>query len=740
MKQTVDVIKRMRAAGFLLFPCAGKVPSRKGVNWRETTLNQYTDDELAYQNYAVALKPDQMVVDVDPRNYAPGDNPLRRLVLLVGEGAFKASFRVKTGGGGLHIYFRLHVPEGLRVADSKEFRGINFKHHGGYVLGPGSIHPDTKRVYEIVGGDPGRLVEAPDALVNVVCKPSAPTADFSLVGTSEFKDDKATQDRFSVYLRGASPSIEGQGGNANAFKVAARGRDLGLSPRVALAQMLETWNARCVPPWGEDELRGVVVNAYKYSRGALGSAHPEADFRGVKVPADIVSPDAEKVSLPEVVLGDRAGTDADIDWAQSKQGAPTRCFKNLLNWMMSTEAGLRGIIGYNEFSMQAEFTGTAPWHGGKLPSHPAVSDNDLKQLKAHLAVKHGFEKSVSEIEEAVVVTAKRNAFHPVRDYLRGLEWDGVPRIETWLRDYLGTEDSPYSRALSRKVLCGAVTRIFFPGVKFDHVLVLEGAQDLGKSSVCSILSGKWGGDFTINPHDKDTVQLLQGRWIVELAELEVGNRVDTDALKAFVTRQSDRIRLAYGRLPMEFPRQSIFIASKNPEADNSYLKDATGNRRWWPIMCAPKGGQVDFKAFQDVRDQLWAEATEWVRNRREALFMDTPELKDIAAREVAKRHAPHPWTDRLGSWIQDLPEPRNFLTTREIFVDAMGGIDKQLGRREALSIAQALRILGWTPSEKFVNGRLLRGFVPVEGKAVLPLVRADMKMGIEDTDGVEALL
>ncbi len=181
--------------------------------------------------------------------------------------------------------------------------------------------------------------------------------------------------------------------------------------------------------------------------------------------------------------------------------------------------------------------------------------------------------------------ARLNAYDPIQDYLGARVWDGVPRIDFWLRDFLGVKDTAYTRAVARKVLCAGVMRVYVPGCKFDHTMVLEGEQDIGKSTVCKILgSERFYGDFQIDPHNKDTVQNLQGLWIVEMAELATVRKADTDALKAFLTRSTDKIRVAFGRLPQEFPRQSMFIGSYNPDADGAYLKDATGNRRWWPAM------------------------------------------------------------------------------------------------------------------------------------------------------------
>jgi len=312
-EERLSVIRALRAAEFILFPCRGKVPSRRGANWRETKLDTYSDDELAYENYAVAFKKDQMAIDIDPRNFGavrpdgqiisrfyagpngelipnseaeglPIDNPIKRLLEDAGIGAevFKPTFLVKTGGGGLHIYLSVTVPEGMEIADMDAYPGINFQRHGKYVVAPGSIHPDTKRPYVIVGGDPTKLVEAPEALLEIILRPIL--KGFDNPGTGSFKDDDATRERFTAYLVSAPPSIQGQNGNANAFKVAARGRDFALPPETTWRLMTEgEWNKKCVPPWSADELHSVVEHAYKYARGAVGNSHPEADFRGVAV-------------------------------------------------------------------------------------------------------------------------------------------------------------------------------------------------------------------------------------------------------------------------------------------------------------------------------------------------------------------------------------------------------------------------------------------------------------------------
>jgi predicted P-loop ATPase len=472
--------------------------------------------------------------------------------------------------------------------------------------------------------------------------------------------------------------------------------------------MFEAWNPRRANgPRTIEELRSRVEHAYKYAKGAVGSASPQAAFDTLPV-IEAVKKEEEK----------------PLAWNTGPQGQLLKTFNNLMNFVKSPTHGLKHVFAYNEFTGRNEFVSPAPWHKGRFPKFPGVGDTDLKLLKGYIASNCGFDATVQTIEEAVTNVAYKERFHPVRDYLEKLEWDGKPRINTWMKDYLGAVDGGYPEyleAVSWKILTAAVLRVMHPGVDFHHVPVLEGPQDLGKSATCSILGGEWSSDAPIDPHSRDTVDQMQGRWICEMAEMEQLRKVDEDALKAFITRRTDRVRLAYGRATGEFPRQSIFIATKNPGPDGTYLKDTTGNRRWWPVRLAPAPGanglgQIDFKGLTAARNQLFAEAfvrAKAIKHHRE-LSMDTPLLKEQAKAVVAQRHAEHEWTEAIASWIErcdDKPETRrDFLTTRDIFGEALMAPDRALDRKSALAVAQVMRGIGWLPSVKWIAGRSVRGY------------------------------
>ena len=691
----LDHVKALEAAGFVLVPLRGKAPYT--TNWQATAHGEFLPSELAQSpTYGIVLTAELLVLDVDPRNFAAGDRPLGRLVAAIG--GLPPTFTVRSGGGGLHAYYR--KPADVCVRNGlKEYPGLEFKSVGRQMVGPGSIHPDSGKEYVVTAGDPSSLAQAPQALLDLIQRSEVPFSDFP--GTGTYVNDAATQGRFADYLaHTAEPSVQGKGGDANAFKVAVTGRDMALPPVVVYDLMLEVWNKRCAPPWPEEELKAKVINAYKYASGSVGASHPSADF------APIVTAQPTAVGLED-----------KIGWVLTKGNKVVKCFQNTLNFLRVPEGGFKDIFALSEFTGRYEYVAPAPWHKGKLPQTRSVGDMDLKLLKGYLALRHGYEVSVSEIEEAISNVAYYRRFHPVRQWLGSVKWDGVKRLDTWLHDFLGVADSPYSRACAAKVLCAAVARVYEPGVKFDHVLVLEGAQDVGKSTAIEILGGQWAADAAVDPHNRDTIDMMQGRWIIELAEMEVVRKVDEDALKAFITRKKDLARLAYGRSTGEFPRQSIFIATKNPRADGTYLRDETGGRRWWPVRCTPRhgavGSQIDFKGLKAARNQLFAEAV--VRYLAgEKLYMETLELKDAAREEAAARLIVHEWTERITLWLAEqdrMPETRrDFLTTRDIFVDCMGGVDKHLDRRSTTAIASVLRTLGWHSGFKRIGGHTVRGY------------------------------
>jgi predicted P-loop ATPase len=235
------------------------------------------------------------------------------------------------------------------------------------------------------------------------------------------------------------------------------------------------------------------------------------------------------------------------------------------------------------------------------------------------------------------VVAQDTPYHPVREYLKALKWDGTPRLQIWLAEYLGAEADPvYLAAVGRKFLISAVARVIQPGCQVDHMLVLEGPQDLGKSRTARALARypEWFTDDMPDIHDKDAALQLSGRWIVELAELAALRRSELEGMKAFITRPVDVFRPPYARRTVGVPRQSVFVGTTN---EAHYLRDPTGNRRFWPVPCS----LIDIDALECDRDQLWAEALHalhageaWHLTREETALANAERAKEISTRQV----------------------------------------------------------------------------------------------------------
>lgn len=224
------------------------------------------------------------------------------------------------------------------------------------------------------------------------------------------------------------------------------------------------------------------------------------------------------------------------------------------------------------------------------------------------------------------------SYHPIREYFDALPpWDGTPRVETVLIDYLGAEDNEYVRAVTRKALCAAYMRIYHPGIKFDYITVLNGEQGIGKSTLIAKLGMEWFSDsLTLSDmNDKTAAEKLQGYWIHEIGEMAGMRKADLEKVKAFVSRQDDKYRASFGRRVAPHPRQCIFFGTTNSE--NGYLRDITGNRRFWNVRVPGTGRIKPWDLTQETVDQIWAEVV-ILAGAGEKLFLSY-ELEEYAKKE-----------------------------------------------------------------------------------------------------------
>lgn len=321
--------------------------------------------------------------------------------------------------------------------------------------------------------------------------------------------------------------------------------------------------------------------------------------------------------------------------------------------ILQNDGKLKGRLGFNSFTGRYTVLGALPWNGETRER--AWSDEDDAGLRRHLE-NYGI-KSKGNIDDARVLVSRENIYHPVLDYLGGLTWDGVKRAETLLIDYMGAEDTAYTRAVTRKTLAAAVRRVKQPGVKFDNVLILVGKQGCGKSYIVGKLGGKWFSDTLTAIQGKEAYEELQGFWIIEIAELSALRKQEVEAVKHFIAKQSDSYRAAYDRHVKTRARQCIFFGTTN---NAEFLRDATGNRRFLPVDVDPAKARLSvFDDLTDeVRDQIWAEACE-IERAGEKLYLDTAELRRAAEAEQDRHSEQSPLTGEAEKFLET-PLPENW--------------------------------------------------------------------------------
>ena len=266
----------------------------------------------------------------------------------------------------------------------------------------------------------------------------------------------------------------------------------------------------------------------------------------------------------------------------------------------------------------------------------------------------GISPSAGDVGRAVQAAARHNPFHPARDYFESLYesrvWDGARRGEFWLQTYFHVEDSEYVRAIGPRFLISAVARIYKPGCKVDHMLGLEGPQGKKKSEALRVLAvnDDWFTDRLSHLASKDAILEIAGVLLIEIAETDALMKATPSTIKSFISRRRDRFRPPYARHMINAPRQCVFAYTINPPA-GGYLKDPTGARRAWPVLCR---GMIDIEGLEQVRDQLWAEAVHRYK-AGEKWWLETPELEALATAEQDARFAADAWEEPIREWIGD---------------------------------------------------------------------------------------
>ena len=390
-----------------------------------------------------------------------------------------------------------------------------------------------------------------------------------------------------------------------------------------------------------DPACGKLLNAFDLVRihkfGGLDEKVPE-DTEAAKLPSFkamcdfAVNDENVKMTIAgeRMEIAEKEFSGENEDWLkqleyEKRSTVVKNTLRNLL-LILNNDEKLKGIV-FNQLSDGMEIKGEVPWE------HPSRfwRDADDAQLISYVDLTYGT-FSARNYDIAVTKVADDRSYHPIREFLASLpEWDKVPRVDTILVDFLGASDNAYVRAVTRKTLCGAIARVMNPGCKFDTMLVLNGPQGKGKSTLISRLCGEWFNDSLLlnDTKDKTAAEKLQGYWILEIGELAGLKKTEIETLRGFLSRQNDIYRASFGRRATPHPRQCVFIGTTN--AENGYLRDTAGSRRFWPVKTPGDAARASWEMTEEEIRQIWAEAL--VRYKEgEPLHLDN-ELAGMALKE-----------------------------------------------------------------------------------------------------------
>ncbi|MHB1266417.1 MAG: virulence-associated E family protein [Acidithiobacillus ferriphilus] len=365
-----------------------------------------------------------------------------------------------------------------------------------------------------------------------------------------------------------------------------------------------------------------------------------------------------------------------------------------LTVLLGTET-LAGCLGWDLLADKPVWRKQPPF---LRENRPEIHDQDAAEFAFWASERLGADFKSSQALEAIEVYAKRHPFHPVQEYLSGLSWDKVPRLDNWLSDAFGCTQDAYHLAVGKSFLIGCIARAMSPGCQMDTMLVLMGDQGLGKTSAVRSLMPdfSWYAETTESPANKDFYQGLRGKWIVEIGELHSFRNADWTKIKQMLSAKVDTYRPSYGHFTKDYPRQCAFIGTTN---DDTWNRDATGARRFWPVRCTETN--LDF--IRSQRDQLWAEALHRYRGRESWWDVRQGEEQKSVYEEDA-------WEVPIKAWV--LKEGMRIFTPHEILTECLGFDISRYGLKEQNRVAQACRNLGFSHIRKRINGKPMWAWDP----------------------------
>lgn len=553
-------------AVFPLKPRAKEPLTRHGVKDATTNFNTIEKWWTKHPNANIGIACGQvsgglLVIDLDEKpNGISGTDTLHNWERE--NGTLPETVRSITGKGGAHILYRIDHVEKNKI---NLLEGVDIRSDDGYIVAPPSVHPNGRSYEWEYDPEEYEIADADETVLKLLA-----------VGK------KATLDKFT-----APDKIPDGKRNDTIYKLACSLQSRGLGDGSILAACQAENATKCDPPLSEVEVEKIVESALKHDKG---------------------------LSVPVV-----AKTDINLIYDTDKDGNPKirQCAENVARVILN-DPSLSHKIKEDTFGHRLMYLGQLDWRqdGDTIGEW---TDKDDSALRSYLHMKYKL-RNKGDYEDGFNMALFENTYDPLVGYLDALEWDGVPRIDDALNYMLGVEKSEYNITVFRMFLQGAVRRAYEPGCKFDNMIVLIGRQGDGKSTLFKFLACNedWYTDnFNFrDTKNKATIEYMTGKWILEMGEMEVMKKdtVTSNELKAFISSQADDYRAPYDKRPQRRPRQCIFCGTSN---DKNFLKDRTGNRRYWPIDCnateETKSRIFDYKLSQPYLQQVMAEAVAYYK-------------------------------------------------------------------------------------------------------------------------------
>lgn len=581
---------------------------------------------------------------------------------------FPKTFTVKTPTGGYHLYYEYEESIQQTANTFPQFPHVDIRNDGGYVVAPPSECDYVKHKVRVKGF--------------YKVEHNFPIAPFPVKLFKTEKENKKINSKASDILKSFNGMQDGDGRNNALAKVIGKFLKV-LRPSEFNSvgwQMALTANQQFKEPLPEKEV---------------------------------------KATFESIVRRESKKPLSEVEFLTTEKGVVIDNEENVYRTLKNDDE-LQGHFRENMFvgMVESDFSLPGKWEVLQRADVIAVQMHLMRNYVHFTRVGHG------TVEDAITHYAKENRVSPPVEWMKNLEWDKTKRLDKWLCNVYGVEDSKYHRAVASNWMKGLVKRIVRPGCKFDYVLVLEGKQGIKKSTSLSVLGGDWHVETVFAPDNKDFFMLFSGKAIVEFSEGETLSRTEAKRLKAVITMQFDKYRPPYERAAKEFPRQCVFAMTTNQE---QYLKDETGNRRWLPVACK---GDADLDWLRANRDQLFAEAYHRVIVKNETTYEFPEEETRI---QQAMRETTDPREELIYNWYFTKlmkSQREEGITTREAYLYGVQGLDKssawggkEMGKMEEMVIAALLKEKLFLEKRRMMEtGQRFYKFYPTkESEAIAPL-------------------